>query len=1307
MRKLSFAMVVLCVSVQFLMAQTTDLFISEYVEGSSYNKAVELYNGTGFDVDLTDYTLESYSNGSDSVSYSIEFDSILQDGDVFVLAHSSSDSLIQLKADTVLGGVMRFNGDDAIVLRKNGVLIDIIGEIGVDPGSEWGDDLLSTADNTLRRKSTICSGNTVFQLESEWEGFEKDTFDGLGSHYADCGGVTVTPIFDIQYTEDPSGDSPYKDQIDITTEGIVTAIFQDGYFIQDQSGGAWSGLWVADDLNTPACGDRLRVTGTIAEINSMTALRDLSDYIVLSNDNSISALAILSGDVEQEQWEGVLVQVENAVVTDADLGDGYWAVDDGTGDAMVGAKGAYSYAPVLDDELDFVCGPVDGSNLTFAIQPRGDDDIQIKIDLSLVMNEIHADPDAQHGDANGDGVVDTADDEFVEIVNASDADVDISGWTLADATSIRHTFPPETILRQNGAVVVFGGGEPAGDFGDAQVFTASTGSLGLNNSGDTIILNDGATDQVVLSYEDAGDNQSITRAPDVTGETFVQHSEAQHSDSTLYSPGCYCGGFCFHATLIHDIQGTSATSPFDGAANVVVEGVVVGDFQASTELNGFFVQEEIPQVDAYESTSEGLFVHDDGFGVNVNVGDKVRITGTVREYYDRTELADVSDLNSLDVAPVPEATILTLPMSSPDDWEAFEGMLVRIDQELTVTGNSSLADYGEVELAVNGRLYTPTNCVAPGDDAVAQQSENDCCRIQLEDGNRVENPDPVPYLNGDRTLRLGSALSSLVGILDYSFESYEIHPIEDVQFSEVNARLETPTSVNAVVKAAAFNLNNFFNGDGQGGGFPTSRGATSHDEYVRQRDKLINAMIAMDADLLGLVELENDGFGEYSAIQDVVNGLNEAMAPDTYDFINAGLAQIGDDDVTCGIIYKPGLLTPLGDLAILDNSVDPTFDPTNRPSLAQTFQDTSGENFTFVINHFRSRSSACPADEDQGDGQGHCNQTRVNAATSLVNWLSTDPTASNDGDFIIMGDFNAYTHEDPITVIQDAGYVDLVEQNIGEHAYSYVYGAQSGTIDHAFVSTSLNSQITGLTQWHINADEPRALDYRSDNPPDLYGSGPFRSSDHDPVIVGLELEPIVVELSLFQAIFENSEVTISWKTESEIGIAGFHVLRGQKQDGAFAKINSDLIVSQGDSGRGAEYSYVDPDGSTQYFYKLESISLDGQSSLYGPIAVNFADDVFSKTLPKKFALHANYPNPFNPSTIIGYDVPHVEDVTIGIYDLQGRLVRMMVNKEQDAGFYELKWNGRNAFGELVAAGLYFCRMDAGDYWAVRKMMLVK
>jgi hypothetical protein len=222
---------------------------------------------------------------------------------------------------------------------------------------------------------------------------------------------------------------------------------------------------------------------------------------------------------------------------------------------------------------------------------------------------------------------------------------------------------------------------------------------------------------------------------------------------------------------------------------------------------------------------------------------------------------------------------------------------------------------------------------------------------------------------------------------------------------------------------------------------------------------------------------------------------------------------IGDDAIKVAFIYKPATVSLNGAYAVLDSTVDPTFnDEKNRPALAQTFTELSnGESVTLAVNHFKSKGSNCNSlgDLDLGDGAGNCNLTRTSAAEALVNWLAADATGSGEDDVLIIGDLNSYDKEDPIDAIIAGGYTDLVADFGGEFAYSYVFSGQWGYLDYAMANGAAQSAVTGTTVWHINADEPGILDYdttfKKPAQQALYEPNAFRSSDHDPVIVGLNL----------------------------------------------------------------------------------------------------------------------------------------------------------------------------------------------------------
>ena len=575
-----------------------------------------------------------------------------------------------------------------------------------------------------------------------------------------------------------------------------------------------------------------------------------------------------------------------------------------------------------------------------------------------------------------------------------------------------------------------------------------------------------------------------------------------------------CGG---PATLIHAVQGSGLTSPLSGTADVIIEGIVAGDFQ-HTDLRGFFVQEEHGDMDGDASTSEGIFVYGDG--VAVRLGELVRVKGDVREYYGMTELTGVgTDVVTCTSGVTLTPSSLTLPLPSDTYLERVEGMLVWLTQTLSVTENYNLGRFGEVILSSGGRLMNPGNVVSPGAAANAVQAANDLNRIILDDGSTQRNPEPIihpsPELSATNTLRAGDSVSTIFGVLSYGWsgwsgtDSYRVHPIAAPMYVDTNPRPAAPPGVGGTLRVASFNVLNYFNGDGLGGGFPTSRGADTLSEFDRQRAKIISAIVALEADVIGLIEIENDGYGPYSAIQDLVDGLNGA-APGgtTYDFVEPGFV-LGLDEIKVGLLYRTETVSLTGSAATTDSV---PFDRYRLP-LAQTFeQRATGERFTAAVSHFKSKGcgGASGADADLGDGQGCYNATRTEMATILSNWLATDPTASGDPDFLIIGDLNAYAMEDPITTLEGAGYTDLLERYVGPDAYSYVFAGQSGTLDHALANTSIVTQVTGATVWHTNADEPRVLDYNEEfksagQLASLYAGDAYRASDHDAIVVGLDL----------------------------------------------------------------------------------------------------------------------------------------------------------------------------------------------------------
>jgi predicted extracellular nuclease len=598
-------------------------------------------------------------------------------------------------------------------------------------------------------------------------------------------------------------------------------------------------------------------------------------------------------------------------------------------------------------------------------------------------------------------------------------------------------------------------------------------------------------------------------------------------------------------TKISAVQGSAAASAIAGQV-VTIEAIVVGDFQSDDgdtkrDLRGFYLQEEDADADADALTSEGIFVFQGLTGTAVNIGDKVRVTGTVTEFFGMTQLSAITSVSVVSSGnDMPTAAVISLPASGvtlnqngawQPDLEAYEGMLVTIPQTLTVTEQFNLDRFNEIKLVAGDRPVQFTQENAP--DATAYQAylqEVGARTITYDDGLNTQNQ-PIGNLDGFGPVydtasapRIGDTATDLTGVLDYQFAgstasgaTWRVRAVEDGAntFDEGNPRPETPPDVGGGLKVASFNVLNFFPTLDDGGltalGFEP-RGANNATEFARQAEKLLTTLITLDADIVGLIELENDFLAGASgnAIEFIVEGLNDLAGDDVWSWVNPDTRFVGTDAIAVGLIYRNDAVK-LADgttVSILDTGV---IAEAGRAPIAASFEDlVTGEVFTVTVNHFKSKSSVpaapLPGDTDQGDGQGLANATRVQQAQELLDWLASNPTGAGDPDTLIIGDLNAYSMEDPITLLKDAGFVNLEQPG----DYSYVFDGLTGSLDHALASASLAAKVTGAAAWHINADEADALDYNLDFGRDAAifdGMVPYRTSDHDPLLVGLGFVP--------------------------------------------------------------------------------------------------------------------------------------------------------------------------------------------------------
>ncbi|GGO38970.1 nuclease [Deinococcus humi] len=586
-------------------------------------------------------------------------------------------------------------------------------------------------------------------------------------------------------------------------------------------------------------------------------------------------------------------------------------------------------------------------------------------------------------------------------------------------------------------------------------------------------------------------------------------------------------------TRIGAVQGETpsgdAPSPLLGQ-RVTVEGVVTGlrtsyvSATRSAEVDGFFMQEHKRDINRNGLASDGIFVFCGSACPTVTPGDLVRVSGAVAEQFKATQISadGLTKLESGVALPPAVQVKLPLPVS---ERERYEGM--RIGTKGVVTNNFTLGRGASFDIA-DDRIFTYTQINRPSAQGLAAYQAAVAERVlRIDDSSRWQNPDPVIFARAGQPLSAGNTLRGgdrvvVTGVLTFGNDGWTGSGSEDVYRLQAAsatvagpARPKTPTGVGGRLRVGSMNVLNYFTtldgpntGCTPGGSSSDARGANNCDEFLRQRDKIVAAITKLDADVLGLLEIQNDfEKGSRSSIANLVSALNTATAPGTYAAINPG-ENVGTDAITVAMIYKPASVTPVGHLAVLDNGFDPSYqDNRNRPTLAHTFQSkANGGRVTAVVAHLKSKGSACAGDPDLNDGQGNCNLTRTNAAQLIARWLGTNPTGVQEEDRLLLGDFNAYRMEDPLQALERAGYINLFDSS----SYSYQFDGQWGSLDHALASTSLERQVVGETKWHINADEPTVLDYNTEfksaaQLANFYAADPYRSSDHDPVLVGLNL----------------------------------------------------------------------------------------------------------------------------------------------------------------------------------------------------------
>jgi predicted extracellular nuclease len=1401
-------------------SQTTELFISEYVEGSGNNKAIELYNGTGSNIDLSagSYSLAFYANGSSSATTTINLTGTAIDGDVYVVRHSSAALQTLIDEGDQTDGSGWYNGDDAVALLKAGVTIDVIGQIGTDPGSEWGSGVTGTKDNTLRRKADICAGDPngtdAFDPSVEWDGFAQNTVDGIGSHTANCAAPSgPAPLLLTEIVVTPTAGefveihNPGTSEVDLSNYYLTDATYSGGsnYYYNivtgSNTGGGSYGDFLArfpdgatipaggyqtvalngaDDFNTTygvdptyelyedngpdsipnmregisgsisgqggltnngeivilfywdgasdlvadvdyaVWGDKaeavdktgVSVDGPDADSTATTYLPDtdipsqdvvsgaahssgesytridlLEGTETLTGGNGVdgndetsenlsvtwgiqtptpnapyvpsapSAERILLTEIVVQPTAGEFIEIYNPgssavdlsnyyitdatyansgvyyynIVTGANAGGGtysdfharfpdgasiaagefqtislsgsdsfnttygvnptYELYEDGTADAIPDMREAitgsindqggltnngevvvlyywdgstdlvtdvdYAIWGDTNEAVDKTGISVDGpdadatgssyqNDTAIASQDlisasahdsgmayvrvdftegtetqtggngvAGNDETSENLsvtwvvldptpnelfDTGWVINEFQADPDSSNGDANGDGTSNTTQDEFVEIFNNTGADVDVSGWTLSDGYGVRHTFPAGTTVPDQCVVVVFGGGTPTGDFGDALVQTASTGSLGLNNSGDSIIFNNGTFDVATVVYgSEGGNNQSLTLDPDITGSSFVQHSAATGSSGALFSPGTMINGDGFSGCApviaeIFEIQGNGTASPYNGLSVIAQNNVVT-----AVTSNGFMMQTPAARDDLDDQTSNGIYVYT-GAAPGVLVGDLVDVSGDVVEFYDFTEFTNspvVTVLSSGNALPAPVTLDSNTPSGDPVNpscMECLEGMLVTIPSGTFTSGNQYFGSDHLAEawaVARTSRSFREAGIEYPGVaglpvwDGNPELFEMDLDRAGL----------PSVEVEGGETF-------NATGVVGFEYGDYEVWPTAFVLNSKEQSRAVRPVRdrLAGEITVGSQNLYRLF---------------TTDSNYADRLNKfsLLIRTVLKSPDVIAFQEV-----GGIQVLQDLAAKLHTDDAVLNY----TAYLEVGNDigGIEVGFLVRDTLT--VNSVVQIFKDVTYTYGGTtrplhDRPPLILNATYSGGPtpfNFLVMVVHNRSLNNI----DDPSDGD-RVRTKRDLQATDIANYLQTQQAEN----FMVVGDFNGFEFTD--------GYVDVLGQITGNpdplgamitatdvvnpnmhnlvlevpanDRYSYVHHGTAQVLDHALANEKIYCAVKGMQYGRTNADFAKNS---------LYDATTSKyASDHDGLVVYLQQAGIIVD----------------------------------------------------------------------------------------------------------------------------------------------------------------------------------------------------
>ncbi|WP_391120119.1 endonuclease [Psychrobacillus sp. L3] len=1091
--------------------KASDLIISEYIEGSGNNKALELYNGTDATIDLSKYSLELYSNGGTTAT-KLNLSGQLDKAKTYVIYHGSANAELKAKGNLSNSTVMAFNGDDAIVLKKSSEVIDSFGQVGARV--MWGENV------TLVRKASITSGDTnpnnAYDETAEWIKYGIDTFEYLGSHTMD--------------SEDPT---PGESQVEAVTTSIPS-----------------SSVPVGTEISLSTITDGASIYFTTDGSNPTNSNTKYGTPIVINKDTTIKAIAIKEGLVDSAVAEFTYTIIsESGILTLAEARA--TAIGETVTIKAIVAANLKNTVSVQDTTGGIAVRPATlpatlGDEVTLTgklAEFRG----LLQLDNATIVEKKANVGAPTPKVVTGAQVNESNESVLVQAKQITLTAVNAGNYTATDGTtnfivrdennslglSVGKTYESITgIVQQFDAdyqIIPRFAQDIVSDSSILQPVEANPGS-GTFVGGTTVILSTTTANAEIYYTLDGSvpSKQStkysspieIKKNTTLKAVAFIANGSSSEVKTFEY--------VITDSLQIHDIQGAGHSTSYDNKNVEGIQGVVTYSFT----LNGsyyYHIQTPDNLADDNPNTSEAILLYSGNKSLSAKVGDLVSVTGKVSEYaYDGYDDRQTTDLKTTQInvrddqggkvtvvqsgvaLPAPiiideskmtfekidsdNLTVFNPKVDAIDFWESIEGMRVQV-------GNVKAVSPQE-----NGDLVTllenaPTNSLHGG--------------VLYEEGNK--NPNRIQFRlepNGpgrDFEVATGDKFKGpITGVVGYSYQNFKIYvSLNEMKAAHTKgtATPEKTTIVTAEDKLtiASYNLENFSNNK-----------TSTTDDKARKLARAI-ATDMKSPDIVGVTEVQdNNGetAGDSKADQSyarLIAGIKAAGGVE-YSYVNIDPVNNQDGgapnaNIRVGFLYNPkkvkltegisgGNATTAvgyenGKLTLNPGRIDPTnsaFTSSRKPLAAQF--DFNGESVIVIANHWNSKSGDTPLFGSIQPPKYTSEVKRHEIAKIVYNFVNDIKTKNPNANVVSLGDFNDYQFSESLKIHEGSLMKNMINLVDTSDRYTYLYQGNSQVLDHILVTKNLESK-TKIDILHINADFT-----------DMAG----RASDHDPVLVQIDIK---------------------------------------------------------------------------------------------------------------------------------------------------------------------------------------------------------